>query len=249
MAMFPRWRKGQRPKLSADGWNAAMLAAESHHRTLRGGLIPGGVSVPSRTLINVRNTTGQLQTRASVLGLGSFTFDPNNAQQLDLAFETLALDALVPASGTHDDKFVILTADLDKGEIGEAVLGGLALAGVNVTDATHKFATIDNGNTATLKSAGSGRAKILASPGTTGLVWAIVELAPQGLEIHRGITLGVLNKGSSASVTRYLPGTTTDSGITDTVNNELANVGSGKVIYYARDGANLYVFAAECPLV
>jgi hypothetical protein len=50
-------------------------------------------------------------------------------------------------------------------------------------------------------------------------------------------------------VTRYDAGaTTTTNGNTDTVHNELADIGNGKVVYYERDGANLYVYAAECPL-
>jgi hypothetical protein len=66
---------------------------------------------------------------------------------------------------------------------------------------------------------------------------------------YRGITTEDLDKGSSADVTRYEPGTTTPTGDDpDEVNNELADIGTGKVVYYLRDGSNLYVFAAECPL-
>lgn len=74
-------------------------------------------------------------------------------------------------------------------------------------------------------------------------------LAASAATFYRGITTGALNKGSSVGVTRYDAGaTTTTNGNTDTVNNELANIGSGKVVYYLRDGSNFYVFATECPL-
>lgn len=64
--------------------------------------------------------------------------------------------------------------------------------------------------------------------------------------IYRGVTDGAITKGSSGTVSRYTPGTTTDSGTNDTVFNDFANVGSGKKVAYAMDGANLYMIAAEC---
>lgn len=62
----------------------------------------------------------------------------------------------------------------------------------------------------------------------------------------RGVTDGAITKGSSGTVSRYLPGTTTDSGINDTCYNDYANVGSGKKVSYMRNGDKLYLIAAEC---
>jgi hypothetical protein len=69
-----------------------------------------------------------------------------------------------------------------------------------------------------------------------------------GVTIHRGITDEPLGKGTTMTVSRYNPGTTVDSTINDEVTNEMADVGTGKVVYYFEQGGNKYVFAAECPL-
>lgn len=66
--------------------------------------------------------------------------------------------------------------------------------------------------------------------------------------VHRGVTDGAINKNASGTVSRYTPGTTTDSGENDTVENEYANVGSGKKVAYIRNGDKFYMIAAECPL-
>lgn len=63
---------------------------------------------------------------------------------------------------------------------------------------------------------------------------------------YRGVTLAAINKGSSGSVSRYSPGTTTASGTTDTVANEYADVESGKKVGYIKNGSQLYMISAEC---
>lgn len=66
-------------------------------------------------------------------------------------------------------------------------------------------------------------------------------------KLHRGVTDGAIAKGASGTVSRYTPGTTTDSGTNDTMYNELIDVGSGKVVHYMRNGDKLYMIAVECP--
>jgi hypothetical protein len=64
--------------------------------------------------------------------------------------------------------------------------------------------------------------------------------------VYRGVTDAAINKGASGTVSRYEPGTTTDSEINDTVHNDFANVASGKKVAYVKSGANFYAIAAEC---
>jgi hypothetical protein len=64
----------------------------------------------------------------------------------------------------------------------------------------------------------------------------------------RGITVDPLTKGGAAgTVTRYKPGTTTDSGVADEVLNELVTVAAGKVAYYFLENGKFYLDAVECP--
>ena len=66
--------------------------------------------------------------------------------------------------------------------------------------------------------------------------------------MHRGLTNEAISKGTSDKmVSRYSPGTTTDSGTDDTVTNELINIGSGKVVHYFESGGVFYITSVECP--
>lgn len=101
-----------------------------------------------------------------------------------------------------------------------------------------------------LASGGSGF-KVVGDPTTSNgidVVLAVQVATPSSFEFHRGVTDGAISKGGSGTVSRYNAGTTTDSGIDDTVNNEIANIGAGKVIYYVLSGGNYYAITGECPL-
>jgi hypothetical protein len=248
--MYPRWSKGRKPRLSAGGWNASMNAAEAYERSLNSGEIPFATSQAlGRTIVDVRNTTGDLMQRSYVLGIDDWTLDPDSGDQLEELHENLCVEGVVPVVGTHDDNFIVLPSDLVDGEIGPAVLSGIVLVTVNIISTAHKFCTIADGDVTTLQSATSGRGRIIKAQSGTGSKWALVELArPAPVTTFRGITTGTLTKGGHVNVTRYKPGTTTASGDTDDVYNELATIASGKVVYYMDDGGKLFVFAAECPL-
>jgi hypothetical protein len=85
-------------------------------------------------------------------------------------------------------------------------------------------------------------------PGTSGKGrWHI--LTGSGTVIHRGITLEAMTKGSliGSAVTRYLPGTRTESTITDQVFDEYVDVAAGKKVAYMMSGNSLWLLAVECP--
>jgi hypothetical protein len=66
------------------------------------------------------------------------------------------------------------------------------------------------------------------------------------IEFHRGVTDAAIAKGASGTVSRYTDGTTSDSGINDTVSNDFANVAITKKVAYIKSGGNFYMIAAEC---
>ena len=211
---------------------------------------PGGGRVPegdfpglNRTVISVRNALGERAERSMILGLGDWSFDPDSGDNLEELHETLCVEGVEPEAGTHDDAWAVLPDDLEDGEIGEAVLTGLVLVTVNISDASHKFCTIDDGNVQQLKSAHEGRGRILKAQDGTGNKYALVELGPFRKQFYRGTTSGALDKGTSGDVDRLGGG-----GGTDTVTNELADIGDGKLVYYHSDGDRWILYAAECPL-
>jgi hypothetical protein len=176
--MYPRRTAGKWTPISAGGWNAAMLAAERseqafNHRPIA----PDAASVVlNRTVIDIRNTTGDQIDRSEILGIGDWTFDPSEPEQLEELHETLCVEGVVPESPAHDDQFVVLTRDLADGEIGPAVMFGLVAVLVEISDESHKFCTIADGVVGNLKSGASGRGRILKAQPGTGSKWCLVQL-------------------------------------------------------------------------
>jgi len=99
-----------------------------------------------------------------------------------------------------------------------------------------------------VSSSGSGFTIIGTTTATSG--GNTVILAQQGetpSAFFRGVVDGEINKGSTGSVKRYQPGTSTLTSplITDTVTSDLSKVADGKLVHYAFNGNVLYITAVE----
>jgi hypothetical protein len=68
---------------------------------------------------------------------------------------------------------------------------------------------------------------------------------PPVVQIHRGVTLAQITKGSTGNVGRYTAGTNTASGTTDSVIADHHTVGITKRITYLELGGNFYMISAE----
>lgn len=92
--------------------------------------------------------------------------------------------------------------------------------------------------------------QIVGAAGSTsgGNTVCIAQQDSTTFEFHRGITDAAITKGSSGTVSRYTAGTTSDSGINDTVSNEIASIAISKKIYYIKSGGTFYAITGECPL-
>lgn len=215
---YPRWTSGKRPRLSAGGWNAAMASAEGYEQQLRSRGVAGADAAGlNRTVIQVKNATSNSAQRGHILGLGDWTFDPDNTQQLEELQETLCVEGVVPAAATHKDQFVVLPYDLAEGEIGDAILSGLVLVKVDITNTSHTFCTVADGVTQNLKSAAGGRGRILKAQPGTGLKWALVELGgTMGEILIKNDTGSDIAAGSSGTFKVFsgTPGSETDTGQT-----------------------------------
>jgi hypothetical protein len=242
--MFPKLGPDSEPTdLSISEWNRHVDVAEHYDRTMaRGQIRPRLGSTRDTNLVQVSNNSGADRREGEIL---EFT-----------GFALTDLDGDVPllwftgGEPSLDNGFGVLLRPMpnDSSVMDVCQIAGACKALVNVTDAGHKFATVEAGEYV-LQSAASGPIRILSNPaGGTGEKTCAVLLGSESVAIHRGITDEDLDKGTTATVSRYNPGTTTDSTIDDEVTNELADVGTGKVVYYFEQGGNKYVFAAECPL-
>lgn len=155
-----------------------------------------GASPPGQ-LVYVRNDSGDAVAAYGVLGIDGILIDPaDNAAEFAAR---IMIGGITPAAGTHEGKFVITVEPIADGAIGRAVLAGACIAKVNVADAAHTHADIDDGSTAALASAGSGTAEILYKEAGTGVVWAVVRLrsGPAG-PVYARITGHTLVDGESA---------------------------------------------------
>lgn len=224
--------------LSARSWNRHELAAEYIlSRKHLGDPARQSVDHADSNIVMVRNLAGADLVRGSVVELGDFivTEDPINS----LWFEGNEPDTTRP--------FAILRRATPEDKIDEAQLSGVVIARVDVQDVDHQYAIVVSGETV-LDSATWGPIRLLSPADGAGVQDMAVCLQLVESPLIRGVTDGAISKGSNGTVSRYNPGTTTDSGENDTVENEYANVGSGKKVAYMRNGAKYYMISAECPL-
>jgi hypothetical protein len=128
----------------------------------------------SSGLIAVRNTTGAGLSDFAIVGLGALSLDPASDPQ------TFQDDPCVlgetPTTASHTGKFAILQEPLDDGETGVAIVSGVSVCKVNVTDAAHTHADAADGQSGYLASGTSGLAQILGKPAGTGQLWCLVRL-------------------------------------------------------------------------
>ena len=108
----------------------------------------------------------------------------------------MALNGVVPIEDTHSGNFVILQEPLKDGDIGSGLISGVCPVSIDVSNSTHKFADVAEGQTANLKSGPFGAAQILWKESGTGLKWAVVQMGlPAG---YRDFVAKITNVGPNS---------------------------------------------------
>lgn len=178
MDPFKKVVPGSPLAISAAAWNAVQDAAREYRRRRAGGLLSGPLAAavePSHTVL-VSNQTGSPLSERAVLALGTPTVsavdDPFGVQARPLFPGTLA--------DSTSDPFGILLEPLDSSKVGRAVVGGVAVCDLNVTDSTHTHARPSTTSTAVLDSAAAGPAKIVWKESGTGTKRAVVLIDQAG---------------------------------------------------------------------
>jgi hypothetical protein len=187
---------GDPPPLRADTFNLVFEAARAYRNRRQGA---GGAAalehdpVTGNVLVWVRNDAGSTKAAFSVLQLGQPVIDVTDATGEPHKFRHNPVFPGTAPTGP-DVAFAVTIEPLASGGIGRAVLLGVCVCDLSVTDAAHAYAAPAAGTTATLASDTSGPAKIVWKAAGTGTKRAVVVLNAQDQE--RGAWLAELTTSS-----------------------------------------------------
>jgi len=165
---------GDRLEIRAPVWNKMLDAARGHQaRQHSTGSTPGqdfrGVPVL------IKNNSGYDRSQYDILGISGVVFAATD----DGFKQRIVLTGVTPAADSHEGKFAVLAEPIGDGDIGPAIVDGMTICQVDITDTTHEYADIADGDAAQLTSAKSGPVQILWIESGTGTKWAVVRIGPK----------------------------------------------------------------------
>lgn len=238
-------KKGDK-KIPTRVWNRLvrnMDDAEARRFSTTG----GGGSQTSHTLLWIKNTTGSDVRLGDVLVVTGMAASstPTAYRTDDAVTSRFCYGAVALAYTPSEDNqtgFVVVAEQIKAGEVGSAVAAGVAAVSLNVTDDSHKYAFVKNGQLS-LATATSGAAEIMWKQSGTGQKWALVRIGTQQQAIKRGTFTAPWSKGSTKTVDEVLGSVRYTN-----VKNYFASVtGSGtKACAIAYVAGEWILIAAEC---
>ena len=209
-------------------------------------------------IVLVANESGYDRERFDVLGISNVFPGPDDNLP---AFENgPVLDGITPDIDDHVGKFAILQEPAVDEAIVPAVVSGVTVAKVDITDEDHGFAEIEDAEAGNLISGNSGLATILWKESGTGVKWAVIRIGGgDGVSMKWG-KLDAAMDGDDPDGTVTVSIWDWNSGGTaweDTGDNQTdvyppfllgagKILGSGIRVLIAKIGAKWYVIAAAC---
>lgn len=167
---FRKVQPGEPLEIPAQAWNRVADAVLAHEAGNPSG---SGYAWPESVL--VRNDSGTDVDRFGVLEVSEPLILP--ADNLPEFQRQTALSGVTP-SGTDNAVLAILLEPAADGEIARAVLDGLVVVQVDVSDAGHGFADASTGDTAKLTSqSAASPQQILWKESGTGTKWALLRMS------------------------------------------------------------------------
>ncbi len=172
-----RVQKGQslRGNLTAEGWNAAMAAAED----LAGRKASLGVdfmqTFRQAGIVLVNNDSGYDRGRFDVLGIDGVAIEAS--ANLEEFQNRIVLSGATPTASDHTGRFVVLLEPIAAGAIGKAVVSGVCPVQVDVQKEEDQWADVKDDDATALKSGSFGGAAILWKESGTGAKWAVVRVS------------------------------------------------------------------------
>lgn len=161
----------RRPSADLHNTLVDVAAAFRASQMPAGPLDDADLSASSATVVRVKNTTGALLPRGSVLRISGSIRAASSAEWRN----AIELQGAAPASG-HAGRFVVLREHAPAGGLAEATAAGVCQVDVKMDSASHRFADLEAGRTDRLVSGETGSAFILWAAGTSGVQKAIVRL-------------------------------------------------------------------------
>jgi hypothetical protein len=166
---FKRVRQGDAMEIQAAAWNACLDAAEAAKRGGGGVVDAVGRQFRQADIVLVKNSSGSDVSRFHVLGISGVIFTPTDS--LPSFQNQVAFTGVTPTTASHAGKFVICLDAIKNGQIGRAWVSGVSAVQIDITDASHEFCDVKDGDRTKLASSGSGSAMILYKPSGTGTKW------------------------------------------------------------------------------
>ena len=228
-------------------------SANDYAQRKRLGEAGGSLSLPNPTdTIKIKNSSGGHVRLGEVLEITGFLL--GYVRRTELWFDGDTPDATHP--------FAIALQDIPSTSIDRAQVSGVCVALVNVTDAAHGYAYVED-TEIVAQSAVTGPLRILHKPSGTGekrcavlFEFGAVDTGPHWIEFHLTAALATTDASKGAHVVSgYGPGLpAADTAVT--VLNLLTDVASTYVFEGAngakglaihKGGTNYQIFQMECP--
>jgi hypothetical protein len=160
----------------------------------------------------VKNSTGANRARFDAVSLGVSITTVAQGEDQFLQQRPIVMTATTPAGAAFRTPWAVLLEDIPADKYGPAVVAGLTIARVNVTNSAHRRVAMTRGSHI-LQSGFAGQARLvwfeaMASPYTTGEQWAIIEFGCSPcVKLHAkspadGIPVGEWNE----ACTEFTPG-------------------------------------------
>lgn len=209
-----RVQPGQSVKqaLSALAWNRMVDATNWVDAQRNSSRVPAGFEDPRRLIVRVLNSTDDPLSPYGIVGLDGPIITPDADEGVFLA--EITFRGVAPLVPDHRAKFGVLIDPLASGEIGRAIVDGLAIVRLDVRSDYHPYADVAALQTGHLRSAGYGSAQILwTAPADeedeSAPRWAIVRLGlPPGGECIFELTANLAPGGHTPAVFCEWNGTT-----------------------------------------
>jgi len=160
MSYLRKVTAGQPVEISAAAWNTLMDMAHEWLGEGGGRKVAGRYARSAGSTIQIKNNSPSARGRYDVLGIDSTLITPaaNEAGFL----QRVVFSGSTPSSTTRaNGRFCVLAEPAAAGKIAKAWASGMCHAWINVTNESHGFADLSNGDATKLISAETGPCVIL----------------------------------------------------------------------------------------
>jgi hypothetical protein len=171
-------QSGDKLAITAAGWNLITDAAMAYQQGRRSGAPTAGDTkrqTSNPVIIQVLNSSGADREHYDVLKLDGLVYSRTDNEG-EFMYGRPVFDGKAPEIGTP---YAVLLEPLESGEVGRACVAGVCQVQLNVIDADHQWADVDDA-AYTLRTSNTGGARILWKDTGTGTKWAMVLLGAAG---------------------------------------------------------------------